>query len=410
MPYLVWGGISLAIGIISYFIPADNLNVATDGLYSSIIGVFQNFTDEFKDKYNNIAEFKDKYNNIAKTIAPAMVSIGTILIFAYSVKKYKNNEFFEIKTFTQFAFFLALLSLMHFALNSPKKFHSYVEFFVETPAVILNNAIEETTKTFYKKAQQQSNQSQNKTNQSFISFNGNIQGIIKNQTKQLFAFYESFRENNAGFSKPFVFIMQSLSFVAIVFFQILLIFKTIYLICIIFIEKTFYLLCFIFMTPCLFFKQTQGFFFSYIKKVFSLTFYAPLVFLFAMLNSIGLELFNPTQNIIETIGIIIISAITSALISNIPNIINTIFGTQGGSVDLANFLKAGSQSFLSFASNVGSAVSGGVKGASVGTGNFLVKTEGAIGNAVNNIKNRASQPENIRTSVGFVNVGSKATR
>ncbi|GAA7194922.1 hypothetical protein ID0444_08270 [Helicobacter pylori] len=400
MPYLVWGGISLAIGIISYFIPADNLNVATDGLYSSIIGVFQNFTNEFKDKYNNIA----------KTIAPAMVSIGTILIFAYSVKKYKNNEFFEIKTFTQFAFFLALLSLMHFALNSPKKFHSYVEFFVETPAVILNNAIEETTKTFYKKAQQQSNQSQNKTNQSFISFNGNIQGIIKNQTKQLFAFYESFRENNAGFSKPFVFIMQSLSFVAIVFFQILLIFKTIYLICIIFIEKTFYLLCFIFMTPCLFFKQTQGFFFSYIKKVFSLTFYAPLVFLFAMLNSIGLELFNPTQNIIETIGIIIISAITSVLISNIPNIINTIFGTQGGSVDLANFLKAGSQSFLSFASNVGSAVSGGVKGASVGTGNFLVKTEGAIGNAVNNIKNRASQPENIRTSVGFVNVGSKATR
>ncbi|MGL2365514.1 hypothetical protein ACQJ9F_02105 [Helicobacter pylori] len=400
MPYMVWGGISLAIGIISYFIPADNLNVATDGLYSSIIGVFQNFTNEFKDKYNNIA----------KTIAPAMVSIGTILIFAYSVKKYKNNDFFEIKTFTQFAFFLALLSLMHFALNSPKKFHSYVEFFVETPAVILNNAIEETTETFYKKAQQQSNQSQNRTNQSFISFNGNIQGIIKNQTKQLFAFYESFRENNAGFSKPFVFIMQSLSFVAIVFFQILLIFKTIYLICIIFIEKTFYLLCFIFMTPCLFFKQTQGFFFSYIKKVFSLTFYAPLVFLFAMLNSIGLELFNPTQNIIETIGIIIISAITSALISNIPNIINTIFGTQGGSVDLANFLKAGSQSFLSFASNVGSAVSGGVKGASVGTGNFLVKTEGAIGNAVNNIKNRASQPENIRTSVGFVNVGSKATR
>lgn len=397
---MVWGGISLAISIISYFIPADNLDVATDGLYSSIIGVFQNFTNEFKDKYNNIA----------KTIAPAMVSIGTILIFAFSVKKYKNNEFFEIKTFTQFAFFLALLSLMHFALNSPKKFHSYVEFFVEAPAVILNNAIEETTKTFYKKAQQQSNQSQNKTNQSFISFNGNIQGIIKNQTKQLFAFYESFRENNAGFSKPFVFIMQSLSFVSIVFFQILLIFKTIYLICIIFIEKTFYLLCFIFMTPCLFFKQTQGFFFSYIKKVFSLTFYAPLVFLFAMLNSIGLELFNPTQNIIETIGIIIISAITSALISNIPNIINTIFGTQGGSVDLANFLKAGSQSFLSFASNVGSAVSGGVKGASVGTGNFLVKTEGAIGNAVNNIKNRASQPENIRTSVGFVNVGSKATR
>ncbi|WQT65323.1 hypothetical protein E5E00_00070 [Helicobacter pylori] len=400
MPYLVWGGISLAIGIISYFIPADNLNVATDGLYSSIIGVFQNFTNEFKDKYNNIA----------KTIAPAMVSIGTILIFAYSLKKYKNNEFFEIKTFTQFAFFLALLSLMHFALNSPKKFHSYVEFFVETPAIILNNAIEETTKTFYKKAQQQSNQSQNKTDQSFISFNGNIQGIIKNQTKQLFAFYESFKENNVGFSKPFVFIMQSLSFVAIVFFQILLIFKTIYLICIIFIEKTFYLLCFIFMTPCLFFKQTQGFFFSYIKKVFSLTFYAPLVFLFAMLNSIGLELFNPTQNIIETIGIIIISAITSALISNIPNIINTIFGTQGGSVDLANFLKAGSQSFLSFASNVGSAVSGGVKGASVGTSNFFVGTGGVIGNAVDNIKNRASQPENIRTSVGFVNVGSKATR
>ncbi|MCQ2619045.1 hypothetical protein JT110_04120 [Helicobacter pylori] len=85
MPYMVWGGISLAIGIISYFIPADNLNVATDGLYSSIIGVFQNFTNEFKDKYNNIA----------KTIAPAMVSIGTILIFAFSVKNTKIMNFLK---------------------------------------------------------------------------------------------------------------------------------------------------------------------------------------------------------------------------------------------------------------------------------------------------------------------------
>ncbi|MBS3017285.1 hypothetical protein H8683_07900, partial [Helicobacter pylori] len=65
-------------------------------------------------------------------------------------------------------------------LNRPKKFHSYVVFFLEALAVLLSNAIEETTKTFYKKAQQQSNQSQNKTNQSFISFNSNIQGIIKN--------------------------------------------------------------------------------------------------------------------------------------------------------------------------------------------------------------------------------------
>ncbi|MGN8493434.1 hypothetical protein ACR9MT_06735 [Helicobacter pylori] len=399
---LVLGALAV-IGTGAYLLynKQDSLVVQADGLYSEILGFFISFSNKI---------LKGIGEPLANVVQPFGMVLGVLLILLYSFKRYQNNDLFEIKTFTQFAFFLALLSLMHFALNSPKKFHSYVEFFVEAPAVILNNAIEETTKTFYKKAQQQSNQSQNKTNQSFISFNGNIQGIIKNQTKQLFAFYESFRENNAGFSKPFVFIMQSLSFVAIVFFQILLIFKTIYLICIIFIEKTFYLLCFIFMTPCLFFKQTQGFFFSYIKKVFSLTFYAPLVFLFAMLNSIGLELFNPTQNIIETIGIIIISAITSALISNIPNIINTIFGTQGGSVDLANFLKAGSQSFLSFASNVGSAVSGGVKGASVGTGNFLVKTEGAIGNAVNNIKNRASQPENIRTSVGFVNVGSKATR
>ncbi|GAA8028556.1 hypothetical protein E5K92_00285 [Helicobacter pylori] len=141
MPYLVWGGISLAVGIISYFIPADNINMATDGLYSSIIGVFQNFTNEFKDKYNNIA----------KTIEPAMVSIGTILIFAYSVKKYKNNEFFEIKTFTQFAFFLALLSLMHFALNSPKKFHSYVEFFVERLQSFLITPLKKQQKLFTQK-------------------------------------------------------------------------------------------------------------------------------------------------------------------------------------------------------------------------------------------------------------------
>ncbi|WQR97822.1 type IV secretion system protein [Helicobacter pylori] len=230
-----------------------------------------------------------------------------------------------------------------------------------------------------------------------------------NKIKEFFR-HENFKINNRLSLKTLI---AAVLLLVILGLELFLLFKVFCYVFMIYLEKIIYLSLVIFMLPLGFFQQTRGFLVSYVKKIISLTFYMPLLLLLVLFNSFALQhaiKVGGSNEIVAKFGIIVVIGISLTFIQKVPEMINAIFGTQGGSVDLANFLKAGSQSFLSFASNVGSAVSGGVKGASVGTGNFLVKTEGAIGNAVNNIKNRASQPENIRTSVGFVNVGSKATK
>lgn len=180
----------------------------------------------------------------------------------------------------------------------------------------------------------------------------------------------------------------------------------------------------IFMLPLGFFQQTRGFLVSYVKKIISLTFYMPLLLLLVLFNSFALQYaikVGGSNEIVAKFGIIVVIGISLTLIQKVPEMINAIFGTQGGLTDAKSFVyqgvqiaSAGAGAIAGSLKSVGRSAFGrtleAYKGASVGTGNFLVKTEGAIGNAVNNIKNRASQPENIRTSVGFVNVGSKATR
>ncbi|WP_240670787.1 type IV secretion system protein [Helicobacter pylori] len=405
---LVLGALAvIGVGAYLYSNKQDSLVVQADGLYSEILGFFISFSSKI---------LKGIGEPLANVIQPFGMVLGVLLILLYSFKRYQNNDLFEIKTFLMLFVFVGYLSLYHYAFKSDGSsggngrssfaFQNHVTEIFDTPANLLNAGISNVIKEY----QTNSAGEYKKIDARHSITNANISFHVRQILSSLNKLYEDFTINNGLSPKTLI---AAVLLLVILGLELFLLFKVFCYVFMTYLEKIIYLSLVIFMLPLGFFQQTRGFLVSYVKKIISLTFYMPLLLLLVLFNSFALQYaikVGGSNEIVAKFGIIVAIGISLTFIQKVPEMINAIFGTQGGSVDLANFLKAGSQSFLSFASNVGSAVSGGVKGASVGTGNFLVKTEGAIGNAVNNIKNRASQPENIRTSVGFVNVGSKATR
>ncbi|WP_240454413.1 type IV secretion system protein [Helicobacter pylori] len=405
---LVLGALAV-IGTGAYLLynKQDSLVVQADGLYSEILGFFISFSNKI---------LKGIGEPLANVVQPFGMVLGVLLILLYSFKRYQNNDLFEIKTFLMLFVFVGYLSLYHYAFKSDGSssgnahssfaFQNHVTEIFDAPANLLNAGISNVIKEY----QTNSAGEYKKIDVRHSITNTNISFHVRQILSSLNKLYEDFTINNGLSPKTLI---AAVLLLVILGLELFLLFKVFCYVFMTYLEKIIYLSLVIFMLPLGFFQQTRGFLVSYVKKIISLTFYMPLLLLLVLFNSFALQYaikVGGSNEIVVKFGIIVVIGISLTFIQKVPEMINAIFGTQGGSVDLANFLKAGSQSFLSFASNVGSAVSGGVKGASVGTGNFLVKTEGAIGNAVNNIKNRASQPENIRTSVGFVNVGSKATR
>ncbi|MFP6031766.1 type IV secretion system protein [Helicobacter pylori] len=405
---LVLGALAvIGTGAYLFYNKQDSLVIQADGLYSEILGFFISFSSKI---------LKGIGEPLANVVQPFGMVLGVLLILLYSFKRYQNNDLFEIKTFLMLFVFVGYLSLYHYAFKSDGSsssngrssfaFQNHVTEIFDAPANLLNAGISNVIKEY----QTNSAGEYKKIDARHSITNANISFHVRQILSSLNKLYEDFTINNGLSPKTLI---AAVLLLVILGLELFLLFKVFCYVFMTYLEKIIYLSLVIFMLPLGFFQQTRGFLVSYVKKIISLTFYMPLLLLLVLFNSFALQYaikVGGSNEIVAKFGIIVVIGISLTFIQKVPEMINAIFGTQGGSVDLANFLKAGSQSFLSFASNVGSAVSGGVKGASVGTGNFLVKTEGAIGNAVNNIKNRASQPENIRTSVGFVNVGSKATR
>ncbi len=66
----------------------------------------------------------------------------------------------------------------------------------------------------------------------------------------------------------------------------------------------------------------------------------PLLLLLVLFNSFALQYaikVGGSNEIVVKFGIIVVIGISLTFIQKVPEMINAIFGTQGGSVDLANF-------------------------------------------------------------------------
>lgn len=100
------------------------------------------------------------------------------------------------------------------------------------------------------------------------------------------------------------------------------------------------------MLPLGFFQQTRGFLVSYVKKIISLTFYMPLMLLLVLFNSFALQYaikVGGSNEIVAKFGIIVTIGISLTFIQKVPEMINAIFGTQGGLTDAKSLIYQGVQ-------------------------------------------------------------------
>ncbi len=337
----------------------DSLVVQADGLYSEILGFFISFSNKI---------LKGIGEPLANVVQPFGMVLGVLLILLYSFKRYQNNDLFEIKTFLMLFVFLGYLSLYHYAFKSDGSssgdgrssfaFQNHVTEIFDAPANLLNAGISNVVKEY----QTNSAREYKKIDARHSITDANISFHVRQILISLNKLYEDFTINN-GLST----LIAAVLLFAILGLELFLLFKVFCYVFMTYLEKIIYLSLVIFMLPLGFFQQTRGFLVSYVKKIISLTFYMPLLLLLVLFNSFALQYaikVGGSNEIVAKFGIIVVIGISLTFIQKVPEMINAIFGTQGGLTDAKSFVYQGVQ----MASAGAGAVAGSLK--SVGRSAF----------------------------------------
>ncbi|WRB99669.1 P-type conjugative transfer protein TrbL [Helicobacter pylori] len=314
----------------------DSLVVQADGLYSEILGFFISFSNKI---------LKGIGEPLANVVQPFGMVLGVLLILLYSFKRYQNNDLFEIKTFLMLFVFVGYLSLYHYAFKSDSSssgngrssfaFQNHVTEIFDTPANLLNAGISSVVKEY-----QTNSAREHKNIDTHHSItNANISFHVRQILTSLNKLYEDFKINNGLSPKTLI---AAVLLLVILGLELFLLFKVFCYVFMTYLEKTIYLSLVIFMLPLGFFQQTRGFLVSYVKKIISLTFLLLLV----LFNSFALQYaikVGGSNEIVVKFGIIVVIGISLTFIQKVPEMINAIFGTQGGLTDAKSFVYQGVQ-------------------------------------------------------------------
>ncbi|GAA9221520.1 hypothetical protein Taiwan894_14560 [Helicobacter pylori] len=358
---LVLGALAV-IGTGAYLLynKQDSLVVQADGLYGEILGFFISFSNKI---------LKGIGEPLANVVQPFGMVLGVLLILLYSFKRYQNNDLFEIKTFLMLFVFMGYLSLYHYAFKSDGSssgdgrssfaFQNHVTEIFDAPANLLNAGISNVVKEY----QTNSAREYNKIDARHSITNANISFHVRQILISLNKLYEDFTINNGLSPKTLI---AAVLLLAILGLELFLLFKVFCYVFMTYLEKIIYLSLVIFMLPLGFFQQTRGFLVSYVKKIISLTFYMPLLLLLVLFNSFALQyaIKVGSNEIVAKFGIIVVIGISLTFIQKVPEMINAIFGAQGGLTDAKSFVYQG----LQIASAGAGAVVGSLK--SVGRSAF----------------------------------------
>ncbi|MGL2586829.1 type IV secretion system protein [Helicobacter pylori] len=363
---LVLGALAV-IGTGAYLLynKQDSLVIQADGLYSEILGFFISFSSKI---------LKGIGEPLANVVQPFGVVLGVLLILLYSFKRYQNNDLFEIKTFLMLFVFVGYLSLYHYAFKSDGSssgngrssfaFQNHVTEIFDAPANLLNAGISNVIKEYQtNSARERAREHKNIDTHHSIT-NANISFHVRQILSSLNKLYEDFTINNGLSVKTLIAPVLLLVILGLEFF---LLFKVFCYVFMTYLEKIIYLSLVIFMLPLGFFQQTRGFLVSYVKKIISLTFYMPLLLLLVLFNSFALQYaikVGGSNEIVAKFGIIVVIGISLTFIQKVPEMINAIFGTQGGLTDAKSFVYQGVQ----MASAGAGAIAGSLK--SVGRSAF----------------------------------------
>ncbi|WP_281744083.1 type IV secretion system protein [Helicobacter suis] len=349
--------------------------------YTKFIGLFENFI-------NQIALLLP--SGLSSALQASGNVIGVLLILLFVFSKLKKDDLFEIRTLIAIGIFFGYLAFFNWSMNHPKDSQSYFRSFIEYPADQVMGALSTLKFEGY--------QETNKT--ETISFKSRtidtlISEIFHSTGNLVTRTFQSLKTGTILYMIPIV-----LTILVIAVLEALFVFHIVYFICVTFIEITLYFALYILFIPLVFFQQTRGFAWSYIKKVVSLTFYAPFITLVSLLDYNILTFIKngttnmealPQQGFLESIFstihvkfsdyvdflldltfIALGAYFCLKLVSKIPEMINAIFGTQGVMSDASHFVS----SAISLVQAPIAATAGLAKGG---------YTQGGIGGALANI-------------------------
>lgn len=347
--------------------------------------------------------------NFAEAInSPVLLNaIGLILIFTYVVKKFQSpDNFFEMKNFINLALFFIILSFFNWVIAHPAEYFSYVQ---ATIYFLPDLATEKVIKSF---------QGLGKMDISQDTLFSSIFTKIWEKSLNVYSTINGEWTWKSWFQPITTFAIKLLLTAIFFLIQILYLFMMFLIVITTLVEITFYSLLAIFIVPTIFFPATRGMAGAYFKKVLSLAFLKPLLILSALFNLLTIEKsagFLPPnageiKAIAEVAEIMIVLCAVSYLnlkfLSKLPEILNAIFGTQGGVEGATSMFQAGTQAAMSGGASLVSAAAstatagykaggggaGGLVGAaaSLATGGVGKAAVGAIAGGINKLANSTS--------------------
>ncbi|MFC3848516.1 type IV secretion system protein [Helicobacter baculiformis] len=377
--------------------------------YAKFIGLFEDFINRV------MLLLPDSLSQVLRTSGN---TIGVILILMFVYSKLKKGDFFEFQTFVVAGLFLGYLTFFNWSIAHPKDSQAYFRMLVEYPADQVMSALSTLKLEGYQASDQaHAIQVQNKTIDTLISDIFYATGDLVTRT------FQNLKTSTILNVLPIV-----LAILVIAILEALFIFNIVYLICLTFIEISIYLALYVLFIPLVFFQQTRGFAWAYVKKVVSLTFYAPFVTLVSLLDYNILSFIKagstnidalPQQSFWKSIFSTIHTKPSDymdflldltfmalgaffclKLVSKVPSMINFIFGTQGAIGDAGHFI-SGTISLIKAPL---------VTTAGLAKGGY---TQGGVGGALANVATMGgykggsdSGSESVGGTVGGVNMGT----
>ncbi|PAF48823.1 hypothetical protein BKH41_04130 [Helicobacter sp. 12S02232-10] len=355
-----------------------NLFEILAGIFNSLLN---NFTESMAKNFSDFLHTQLIINTITM-----------LLILLFFIKKLKSNELFEFKTSIELIIFICFLGVYNWSKEYPQQFNEAFNEILFYLSNKISNAVQTTGASNTNQA--------NVTSQNQISvLIQKIFNAIEILTSRVF--------KGIGAWNFFSFIIPIILTLAIAVIEILFILMTCYFVFIVFIEITIYKAFALLIMPLVFFSQTRGLAYTYIKKILSLTFYQPLILLLATLNFKMIDeliKYMPLQaDIKERIVSTVVNGVTQnaqvsavlamilimcflclLLIKKIPGIIDAIFGTSTGVQGMGEMSKMAMGAAGAVAGGlIGAAKSGFKAGSEKGGGGWKGLATGLTGAGLN---------------------------
>ncbi|WP_104747898.1 type IV secretion system protein [Helicobacter cetorum] len=340
------------------------------------------FIGEIETFFNTLLETFSK--EMGGMVHTAMNSLFAFLIVLYIVNRVKNQDLVERKHLVMIAVFLGYLVFYNWSISNPAQSQKNFIGIIETPANFVAYVVQ-------------------KADRKINGYVGNINSSLRNRSfiieRNIQKTWESFSQvidkmwdikmgiNNI--LKPLIcFLFIGAYLIANV---ALFVFIMLYIV-VSFLEYTIYKLFYVLFIPLVFFQQTRGFAWTYVKKLVSLTFYMPLIMIVSSFNMFGIDYAlgnldltafinhaNITNTLMHCVFAIILTIILILFAKKIPEMINAIFGTQGAVSDAGNMIS----NVVQTGGMIGAAVAGmakrGYVNASGGQGGAMGVAKGVVG-------------------------------